>query len=335
VPLGRGSGSGPGADAPFYFPTNPDGFPAIRSEGINMPVLVACPSCGRRLKIPSKLARSGRPINCPHCKVAFDLGKEDDGSDFNAQRLRSLTVTLKIGKAAFTTGVCLLILAVALAFAVSSMLELNATLDNRPKEYLIGQPLYELLCFGVGGWVLFLVCRFLVGSPPIRYSALVCGIGSIAIAPFIHAKGAIPLTSLFWGAIIGLCFLHRWMEVVQRRIESIQQEEKQKREAIEAEEATRQLAKMNRRSQQCPACQQLGAREILNCEVLDKTLGQRLQEWWDRIPTPQGWINTKRQQYVTIELRKYRVHFQCRYCNHQWTAETRFRPNLPTNEEAY
>lgn len=73
--------SGPGADAPVLFPTNPGGFPTTRNEGTNMPVIIACPSCRSRLKVPRKLARSGKPLNCPKCRAPVTIPNTGPTSD--------------------------------------------------------------------------------------------------------------------------------------------------------------------------------------------------------------------------------------------------------------
>ncbi len=36
-----------------------------------MPVIIICPTCASRIKVPSKIARSGRAVNCPKCKTPF------------------------------------------------------------------------------------------------------------------------------------------------------------------------------------------------------------------------------------------------------------------------
>ncbi len=40
-----------------------------------MPVIVPCPSCRSRIKVPGKILRSGRTVNCPKCKTPIDLAK--------------------------------------------------------------------------------------------------------------------------------------------------------------------------------------------------------------------------------------------------------------------
>lgn len=38
-----------------------------------MPLRIACSSCHARLKVPSKLVQSGKPLNCPKCKALVTL----------------------------------------------------------------------------------------------------------------------------------------------------------------------------------------------------------------------------------------------------------------------
>jgi hypothetical protein len=48
-------------------------FPLLRNEGMTIPVIVSCSSCRSRLKVPRKLAYSGKPVHCPKCSAPVRL----------------------------------------------------------------------------------------------------------------------------------------------------------------------------------------------------------------------------------------------------------------------
>jgi hypothetical protein len=55
-----------------------------------VPVIVICPSCRSRLKVPSKLARAGKPLNCPKCRAPVTIpNPQAPADDHNVELLRA------------------------------------------------------------------------------------------------------------------------------------------------------------------------------------------------------------------------------------------------------